>query len=390
MSNRFHSKYHRQNHHTYGNLTNPDAGHDPIASFENPFLGDFVLKGGLSAVVPTNSAYAAAFFGPVGIGTSTPNTDLTVVGSICATENFEVKNNIVIGGMLSATSPQLVFNGGLCAYDDSFFSKNVRVFGNQTINGGLTANGNVLIGGSLLVAGTATFVNTNNVQLSSSLLKLAENNPGDVLDIGLFGSYKQGTTVRTGLARNYNTKKWTLFSGVTSNPTDVNLTWNDPSFQIETLVANLSGNVTGNLSGTAAAVTNGVYTNASYNNPTWIVTLSDSKITGENRNSWDSVFSRVNTTSALWSDVYTRFATQSSSNTSVFSNVNTNSSTWVTYTSGDSRYLRLSAAPNLYLPLSGSRTITSSLSVNGDITLTGTVYSQQLDSRMFITSLIFG
>jgi hypothetical protein len=390
MSNRFHSKYHRQNHHTYGNLTNPDAGHDPIASFDNPFLGDFVLKGGLSAVVPTNSAYAATFFGPVGIGTSTPNTELTVVGSVCATENFEVKNNIIIGGMLSSTSPQLVFNSGICSYNDSYFSNNIEVFGNQMIYGGLTANGDTVIGGSLLIAGTAFFVNTQNLELSTSIFTLAENNPGDILDIGFLGSYDDGTPRSTGLIRNYNTKRWTLFSGMTSLPLQNNLTWNDPSIKIETLVANLSGTVFGNLSGNAATVTNGVYTNLSYNNPSWIVTLADSKITGENRNSWDSVFSRVNTTSAIWTDAYTRFATQSTLNASVYSNVNTNSSTWVTYTSGDSRYLRLSAAPNLYLPLSGSRTITSSLSVNGDISLTGTVYSQQLDSRMFITSLIFG
>jgi hypothetical protein len=69
MSNRFHSKYHRTNHHTYGsNLvfgtpTNPDSGHDPIASPEHPFKGDFVLRGGLSASVPSESAYAAAFSG---------------------------------------------------------------------------------------------------------------------------------------------------------------------------------------------------------------------------------------------------------------------------------------------------------------------------------------
>jgi hypothetical protein len=61
MSNRFHNKWHRKNHHTYGNLTNPDAAHDPIASPDQPFLGDFSLQGALCAVAPA-SAFAGYFY----------------------------------------------------------------------------------------------------------------------------------------------------------------------------------------------------------------------------------------------------------------------------------------------------------------------------------------
>ena len=61
MSNRFHSKWHRRNHHTYTNPTNPDAGHDPIASQQQPFLGEFVLFGTLSCWAPLSS-YAGGFF----------------------------------------------------------------------------------------------------------------------------------------------------------------------------------------------------------------------------------------------------------------------------------------------------------------------------------------
>jgi hypothetical protein len=53
--NRFHTKFHRQNHHTYPNPYNADAGHDPIASKEQPFKGDFMLQGGLNVFAPTSS-----------------------------------------------------------------------------------------------------------------------------------------------------------------------------------------------------------------------------------------------------------------------------------------------------------------------------------------------
>ena len=62
MSNRFHSKYHRHNHHSVN--TNdpryPDAAHDPIASQDSPFLGDFVMLGTLSATgTPKYSEFAS-------------------------------------------------------------------------------------------------------------------------------------------------------------------------------------------------------------------------------------------------------------------------------------------------------------------------------------------
>jgi alpha-tubulin suppressor-like RCC1 family protein len=44
-----HSKFHRKNHHTDTDPFNPDAGHDPIASKDAPFRGNFHLNGSLTA-----------------------------------------------------------------------------------------------------------------------------------------------------------------------------------------------------------------------------------------------------------------------------------------------------------------------------------------------------
>ena len=49
MSNRFHNKWHRHNHHSTQNPAEPDSGHDPIASRSDPFQGDFVVNGEVSA-----------------------------------------------------------------------------------------------------------------------------------------------------------------------------------------------------------------------------------------------------------------------------------------------------------------------------------------------------
>lgn len=47
MNNRFHNKYHRNNHHTAPISSDVDSSLDPIASEDNPFLGNFNLSGDL-------------------------------------------------------------------------------------------------------------------------------------------------------------------------------------------------------------------------------------------------------------------------------------------------------------------------------------------------------
>ena len=72
--NRFHSKFHRKNHHTSVDKNNPEAGHDPIASETAPFQGSFFLNGSLSAsgsilmsgINVTNGTWA----GSVALGTN--------------------------------------------------------------------------------------------------------------------------------------------------------------------------------------------------------------------------------------------------------------------------------------------------------------------------------
>ena len=66
--NRFHNKYHRHNHHTNPSDNEPDSSHDPIASPEDPFKGEFHILGKLSA---TSGA----------LGSLTVSNNITVDGS---------------------------------------------------------------------------------------------------------------------------------------------------------------------------------------------------------------------------------------------------------------------------------------------------------------------
>ena len=143
MSNRFHSKYHRKNHHTYGNPTNPDASHDPIASPDQPFLGDFSLQGALCAVAPA-SAYAGYFYssktgirtigGEIGLAAFSFNTPLsTAFGKNIMHGTVGINKNSISNGFV------------------------LDVLGNTNLDGNLNVVGDVDIDGGDLTASTSTF-----------------------------------------------------------------------------------------------------------------------------------------------------------------------------------------------------------------------------------------
>lgn len=86
MSNRFHNKFHRHNHHTKptdGTGLYPDSAHDPIASPDAPFQGEFCVDGNI--------------------------TSLSSVSSVDGTfeRNVVVKNNLNVGGNVVFANTQI-------------------------------------------------------------------------------------------------------------------------------------------------------------------------------------------------------------------------------------------------------------------------------------------
>jgi hypothetical protein len=118
MSSRLHNKWHRHNHHT--NPTDdpnlPDSSHDPIASPESPFQGDFVMQGSLSAT-QTSLNPTAVFNGPN-------------IGIVAGSENISLSanSNVIVDNVLQAKEIQF---GKLRSI--GFTSE----FGGQVVNTGL-------------------------------------------------------------------------------------------------------------------------------------------------------------------------------------------------------------------------------------------------------------
>lgn len=100
----------------------------------------------------------------------------------------------------------------------------------------------VEISGNLTILGTQTTINVTNVRVEDSLIQLAANNTGDVLDIGFFGHYYDGVQRHTGLVRDANDKQYYLFSGYSIEPTSNNIVPFADDFALATLRANINAN----------------------------------------------------------------------------------------------------------------------------------------------------
>jgi hypothetical protein len=182
MSNRFHSKFHRSNHHTYANDQNPDTGHDPIASPNQPFNGDFILAGALSAVAPLSS-YAGYFFSNnTSIVGYSPNIGLSATGGQIAGV-FSSPTVALSTYSLYPNDP--IPNSATPYIGPAFVSKNV--LNNRTgiftenpisafhVTGGTYLDGHCTITGNLSVAGDLTRLDTF-VYITSSTEIVVSNN----------------------------------------------------------------------------------------------------------------------------------------------------------------------------------------------------------------------
>ena len=115
--------------------------------------------------------------------------------------------------------------------------------GSQTIGGDLAITGN------LVILGETVTQNVTTITTEDSLIKLANNNVADALDIGFYGEYTNGGTKYAGLVRDATDGIFKLFVGETTDPTS-----NVVSYGAEnraTLEANITG---GNVSALFSAI----------------------------------------------------------------------------------------------------------------------------------------
>lgn len=84
---------------------------------------------------------------------------------------------------------------------------------------GTTTTATLTVTGDLTVGGTTTTVNATDLSVTDPLIYIGEGNDANVVDLGLVGSFNDGTYQHAGLARDATDGKWKLFKGVIDEPT---------------------------------------------------------------------------------------------------------------------------------------------------------------------------
>jgi hypothetical protein len=75
------------------------------------------------------------------------------------------------------------------------------------------------LSGNLTVSGTLTTIDTTNLTIEDPMIKVANGNAADIVDVGLYGMFTNGGTRYTGLFRDATDGIYKLFTGLEVEPT---------------------------------------------------------------------------------------------------------------------------------------------------------------------------
>jgi hypothetical protein len=169
MSNRFHNKWHRHNHHT-ANGNEPDGGYDPIASHADPWKGDLVISPDGSTLsardirVTTISPFSGNWI------TLTDHVLITTLSALSATitQQNTLVNNLT-GFVISGTDVTDTIHDIYQAGENSFVLRQIPISSTSwaTFDKDLETKRNLIVGGEATVS---TLTASGNIHANSIYL----------------------------------------------------------------------------------------------------------------------------------------------------------------------------------------------------------------------------
>jgi len=183
-----------------------------------------VLRSNTTSVGDQTISSALSISGNLTTGNIIPSTAYMSIGTLAnpVKDLYLSGGTLNLGGItISNLSNIVTFQGGATdiAVPGGNFGplSNIAAMANvgqNFVTTGGTVSGNVNIVGNLIVRGNTVQVDSNVETTTAGTLGLAANNTGDVIDIGLYGNYVNGTNKLTGLIRSPGTSNWYLFNNI--------------------------------------------------------------------------------------------------------------------------------------------------------------------------------
>jgi hypothetical protein len=175
-------------------------------------------------------------------GYSIPTTSSQNTWNYAATHSNSAYNQANTATTNAATADQRAVTSGVYA-NSSYLHANASfiVANTKYSSSGGTISGDVNITGNLNVTGNTITHSADDLTINDPLILLANNNPGNVLDLGFIAHYIEGgVTKHTGLVRDSSANTFYLFDNYVPHIQETNiLDINDATLRITTLRANL-------------------------------------------------------------------------------------------------------------------------------------------------------
>lgn len=174
--------------------------------------GDLTFSGAHTVTIPTLALTNAlpVTSGGTGVTTSTGSSSVVLSSNPTLTTpsvNTSLATSSTSFDLINANATAVNFAGAATALSISAGS------------GTTTINNNLVVGGNITFGGGSTQLSATVLNVEDPLIYMAENNPADILDIGLFAGYTTGGTHKhTGLFRDASDGVWKIFSGITAEP----------------------------------------------------------------------------------------------------------------------------------------------------------------------------
>ena len=212
-----------------------------LGELVNEFSSDETLSGNSNTAVPTEKA-TKQYFGKVSSNIVPSADDLYTLGTLSKRWNhlYVGDGSITIGtvtlsdnaGTLEVKTGATIAPTGINSINNGTSNVSVANNGSVTVTSGgtlgltINSSGDATFAGNVTINGGAVTLSATEIKIEDAMLQMADQNPSDALDIGLFGHYTSAATLyHTGLVRDATDSVWKLFSGVTTNPsTTVNFT----------------------------------------------------------------------------------------------------------------------------------------------------------------------
>jgi hypothetical protein len=249
-----------------GNTTGTYTNIGPTAAV---FGGTITATGNATLSNTLTVTGASRFDGQTTVANNLIVSGVTNTAALNVSGVANLANSVVIGGLATDTvQVKAVVQSNVVPQADGTYQLGNNTFrwahvysnnatltgslsagGNATVTGtanvgALNVNGDATVSGNLYVQGVMTVIQSNTVNISDPLIRVANNNATtDVVDIGVYGSYGNTTTTRyTGLFRDASDGIYRLFDSLEPEPTTVvdttNATFHLASLMLTTLHAN--------------------------------------------------------------------------------------------------------------------------------------------------------